>query len=180
MLGEWGDPLSTFCKDFTSKIHRKDDKMAGNKTAERVRSLIEATVLELGLKLWDVRFVKEGASWYLRVFIDKEGGVSIDDCTDVSHAIDPILDEADPIPQSYYMEVCSPGLGRELSGKEQFTAFLGAEVELSLYRAENGSKTVRGTLKDYLEGPVLSVLGEEKEYLPAAIAKARLLDDENL
>ena len=70
--------------------------------AERVYGLIKDTVEAQGVALWDVRFVKEGASWYLRVFIDKPEGISIDDCTNVSHAIDPILDEADPIDKSYY------------------------------------------------------------------------------
>ena len=69
--------------------------------AERVYDLIKDTVESQGVTLWDVRFVKEGASWYLRVFIDKEDGISIDDCTNVSHAIDPILDEHDPIDKSY-------------------------------------------------------------------------------
>ena len=73
--------------------------------AERVYSLIKETVENQGVELWDVRFVKEGASWYLRVFIDKEDGITIDDCTNVSHAIDPVIDEADPIDKSYYLEV---------------------------------------------------------------------------
>ena len=154
--------------------------MAGNNTAEKVRELILPTVEALGVKLWDVRFVKEGASWYLRVFIDKEGGISIDDCTDVSHAIDPILDEADPIAVSYYLEVCSPGLNRELKGKDQFLAFLGCEVSLTLYKAENGTKNVKGILKDYLDGPVLEVDGEAKEFSTTAIAKANLCDDFDL
>ena len=73
--------------------------------AERVYSLIEETVKNEGVTLWDVRFLKEGANWYLRVFIDKPEGISIDDCTAVSHAIDPIIDEADPIDKSYFLEV---------------------------------------------------------------------------
>ena len=75
-------------------------------SAEKVYELIKTAVEEQGVSLWDVRFLKEGASWYLRVFIDKSEGVSIDDCTNVSHAIDPIIDEADPIDVSYYLEVC--------------------------------------------------------------------------
>lgn len=152
--------------------------MAGNPTAERVRGLIEQTVTELGCSLWDVRFVKEGASWYLRIFIDKEGGVSIDDCTEVSHAVDPILDEADPISVSYYLEVCSPGLNRELREEKQFRAFLGSPVALTLYRAENGSKTVRGILTDYRDGPVLQLEAEQRHYPSAAVARAVLCDDE--
>ncbi len=82
--------------------------MAGN-TVTRVTELVQPKVEALGLTLWDVRFVKEGASWYLRIFIDKPGGITIDDCTAVSHAVDPVLDAADPIEVSYYLEVCSPG-----------------------------------------------------------------------
>lgn len=152
--------------------------MAGNPTAERVRGLIEQTVTELGCSLWDVRFVKEGASWYLRIFIDKEGGVSIDDCTEVSHAVDPILDEADPISVSYYLEVCSPGLNRELRDERQYRAFFGSPVALTLYRAENGSKTVRGILTDYRDGPVLQLEVEQRHYPAAAVARAVLCDDE--
>ena len=146
--------------------------------AEKVFALVKETVENEGVNLWDVRFVKEGASYYLRVFIDKEGGVTIDDCTDVSHAIDPILDEHDPIDVSYYLEVCSPGLNRELKTKEHFLAFIGSEVKLTLYKAENGSKSVKGVLKDYTDGPVLQVEEELKSYKAAEVAKAILCDFE--
>ncbi len=151
-------------------------QLAGNHTARLVSQLIKPTVEQLGLTLWDVRFVKEGASWYLRIFIDKEGGVSIDDCTDVSHAVDPILDEADPIDKSYYLEVCSPGLNRELKEPEHFLAFVGSEVSLTLYKAENGSKSVRGILEGYEDGPVIKLSDETKAYPLSAVAKAILCD----
>ena len=89
-------------------------------SAEKVYELIKDTVAAEGVGLWDVRFLKEGASWYLRVFIDKPEGISIDDCTNVSHAIDPIIDEADPIDVSYYLEVCSPGIERELTRRRHY------------------------------------------------------------
>ena len=151
--------------------------MAGNQTVKLVQNLVKAPIEELGLKLWDVRFVKEGASWYLRIFIDKDGGVSIDDCTNVSHAVDPILDEADPIDISYYLEVCSPGLNRELKDKEHYLSFINSIVKLTLYKAENGSKTVEGTLVDFNDGPVIKVDEDIKEYPLSAIAKATLCDD---
>lgn len=150
--------------------------MAGNHTAKLIAQLVKPYVEELGLKLWDVRFVKEGASWYLRIYIDKEGGVTIDDCTDVSHAVDPVLDEEDPISVSYYLEVCSPGLNRELKEPEHFTSFIGSEVVLTLYKAENGSKTLKGVLVDYKEGPVLKVGDETKEFSISSVAKATLCD----
>ena len=151
--------------------------MAPNRTADRVAGLVKKPIEDLGLKLWDVRYVKEGASWYLRIFIDKEGGVTIDDCTDVSHAVDPILDEADPIDASYYLEVCSPGINRELKTKEHFTAFLGSEITVTLYKAVDGVKIFSGTLKEYQNGPVMLINGEEKAFSEAEVAKANLCDE---
>ncbi len=119
--------------------------MAEN-TAERVFRLIEPTVRAQGLTLWDVRYVKEGAAWYLRVFIDRDGGVGIDDCERVSRAIDPILDEQDPIESSYYLEVSSPGLSRELTRQAHFDAMRGRPVLLRLYRPRDGKREIAGTL----------------------------------
>ena len=110
MMKEWGDPL--FC--LLIRIKRKSrplgrervkrmspaPKKKGN-VAQRVWELSEPLAKELNLSLWDVQFVKEGADWFLRVFIDKEGGVSIDDCVDMTHALSPVLDKEDPIPQEY-------------------------------------------------------------------------------
>ena len=92
--------------------------MAG--LTDRITSLVRDAVEQQGVILWDVRFVKEGASHYLRIFIDRDEGITIDDCTNVSHAVDPILDEADPIDCAYYLEVCSPGIERELSRDMHF------------------------------------------------------------
>ncbi len=114
--------------------------------ADRVFSLIEDTVAQQGVKLWDVRFVKEGANWYLRVIIDSENGISIDNCTDVHHAIDPLLDEADPIDKSYYLEVCSPGLERELTRDFHFAWATGKKVKVRLYKAVDSVKEFSGTL----------------------------------
>ena len=129
--------------------------MAGKNTASRVLKLIEEPVRSIGISIWDVRLVKEGASWYLRIYIDKPGGVTIDDCTEVSHLIDPILDEADPIDMTYYLEVCSPGIDRELKTEEHFKAFIGSKITVTLYKAVNGSKTVTGVLEDFDNGPVI-------------------------
>ena len=117
--------------------------------AERVYALIKETVESQGVELWDVRFLKEGASWYLRVFIDKEEGITIDDCTDVSHAIDPVIDEADPIDKSYYLEVCSPGIERELTRPEHFEKMIGQMVKLKLYKAIDGVKEFKGELLSF-------------------------------
>ena len=126
-------------------------------SAERVYELIKDAVEAEGVRLWDVRFLKEGASWYLRVFIDKPEGISIDDCTNVSHAIDPIIDEADPIDVSYYLEVCSPGIERELTRSRHYEESLGKQVRLKLYRAYDGKKEITGTLEDVTEENVTLV-----------------------
>lgn len=151
--------------------------MAGNRTANLVTNLVKEPIESLGLSLWDVRYVKEGASYYLRIFIDKKEGISIDDCTEVSHLIDPILDEADPIADSYYLEVCSPGLGRELRYKEHFEAFIGSEINISLYKAVDGVKNFRGILKAYNDGPVVLIGEEEKAFSASDVAKATLCDE---
>ncbi|MBQ8550809.1 MAG: ribosome maturation factor RimP [Clostridia bacterium] len=149
--------------------------MAGN-TAERVEKLIAPTVKEMGYDLWDVRFLKEGASWYLRVFIDKEEGIWINDCTDVSHAIDPILDEADIIDKSYYLEVCSTGLERELLKPEHFEKMKGREVTVNLYRAVDGEKTFCGTLLDFDGGVKISLSGEERYFEKGLYSSVKLND----
>ncbi len=142
------------------------------KIADVVYNLIEPTVLSLGITLWDVRFVKEGASYYLRVYIDKPGGVSIDDCVDVSHAIDPVIDEADPIDKQYYLEVCSPGIERELTRDWHFGYAKGQEVTVKLYSAISGKKEFVGTLK--ADGKNMSLLTDEGEisFNRSDIAKA--------
>ena len=144
--------------------------------AERVYSLIKETVENLGVSLWDVRFLKEGASWYLRVFIDKEDGITIDDCTDVSHAIDPVIDEADPIDKSYYLEVCSCGIERELSRPEHFEKMLGQKVKLKLYKAQDGVKEFIGNLIGFDGKVKIDVDGEIKEFDLKEISKANLCD----
>ena len=148
-------------------------------SAERVYELIKDAVEAEGVRLWDVRFLKEGASWYLRVFIDKPEGISIDDCTNVSHAIDPIIDEADPIDVSYYLEVCSPGIERELTRSRHYEESLGKQVRLKLYRAYDGKKEITGTLEDVTEEDVTLVTeGNALTVERKNISKANLSDFE--
>lgn len=102
-----------------------------------VRPLVEPIAKANGLILWDVEFVKEGSEWFLRIYIDREdGGVGIEDCEAVSRAMDPLLDEVDPISQSYHLEVCSAGLVRDLKTTEHIRRFLGLEAEIRLYKPE--------------------------------------------
>ena len=115
--------------------------------AQRVWDMALPLAQELGLSLWDVQFVKEGADWFLRIFIDKEGGVSIDDCVDMTHAIDPVLDREDPIPQEYLLEVSSPGLERKLTRPQHFAAYVGKPVRARLIRPlETGERELCGVL----------------------------------
>lgn len=146
--------------------------------AERVYGLIKDTVEAQGVTLWDVRFLKEGASWYLRVFIDKPEGISIDDCTNVSHAIDPIIDEADPIDVSYYLEVCSPGIERELTRPYHYEAVKGEKIKIKLYKALDGKKEFIGILTDVSDNITLDIDGEIMSFELSAISKANLCLEE--
>lgn len=146
--------------------------------AERVFSLIKETVEAQGVELWDVRFLKEGASWYLRVFIDKPEGISIDDCTNVSHAIDPVIDEADPIDVSYYLEVCSPGIERELLRPEHFAKVVGEKIKVKLYKALEGVKEFTGILKSAEDEVVIETEKGEMRFTLKEISKAHLCDFE--
>lgn len=146
--------------------------------AERVYALIKETVEAQGVELWDVRFIKEGASWYLRVFIDKPEGINIDDCTNVSHAIDPVIDEADPIDKSYYLEVCSCGLERELVKPWHFKKVLGQKIKVKLYKAVEGVKEFEGILVSFEDTIKLETEGEIYEFGLKEISKANLCDFE--
>ena len=157
-------------------------KQSGGNTAQRVEALVRPTVEGMGLRLWDVVFEKEGPDWYLRVLIDKDGTMDTDTCADVSHALDPILDEADPIEQSYYLEVGSPGLGRKLNRPEHYEAVRGQKVSVKLYRAnENGVKEFSGILTSR-EGNIITVEGPAgpMQFELSAVSTVRLCDDEDL
>ncbi|MBQ6708128.1 MAG: ribosome maturation factor RimP [Clostridia bacterium] len=133
-----------------------------NGVAAKVWDIAEPIAKELGLKLWDIRFLKEGAEWYLRVFIDKDGGVSIDDCVDMSHALDKPLDEYDPIDRSYCLEVSSPGIERELSIDEHFEASLGKSIKVKLIRPVDNQREFIGTLESFDGSDFVLRLDDEK------------------
>ena len=126
----------------------------GGNTVQTVTALAEPIAAQLGVSLWDVRFLKEGATWFLRIFIDRDGGVSIDDCVEFTHAINPVLDEADPIEQAYCLEVSSPGIERELTRDAHFEKFRGAPVKLRTIRPLDGVRDFSGVLEDYTDGMV--------------------------
>lgn len=121
---------------------------------ETVRETIEPTVTELGYRIWDVTFGKIGADYHLEVTIDRDGGITIEDCERVHRAIDPLIDACDPSEEFYYLEVSSPGLERELRTPEHIRASIGERVEAKLFTARDGAKSVIGTLTAYEDGTV--------------------------
>ena len=134
----------------------------GQNTVSAVRGIVEPIAQEHGLGIWDIRFVKEGAAWYLRIFIEKEGGVSIDDCVELTHAINGPLDEADPIEQAYFLEVSSPGVERELTRPEHFEKCIGEKIKLKTIRPVDGERDFSGILKGFDDGDVILQNGEEE------------------
>ena len=131
------------------------------KTTDLVAKLALPVVEAAGCSLWDVEYVREGSERFLRVYIDKEGGVNITDCETVARAMDPILDEADPIAESYHFEVCSAGLERALKRPSDFERFMGSAILVKLYRPRNGLKEIPGVLRGYEEGKVTVEAGKE-------------------
>lgn len=145
------------------------------KITEQVWQFAEPLVQEQGCSLWDVEYVREGGEWFLRLYIDKEGGVDIDDCENVSRAVDPVMDEKDPIPESYRFEVCSAGLERVLKRPSDFERYLGEKVLVKLYRPKNGTKEFPGVLKGYDNGDVTVEVGTQTYiFEKAEVALVRL------
>ena len=145
------------------------------KITEIGRELAEPVVLENGCTLWDVEYVREAGEWYLRIYIDKEGGVGIDDCERISRRLDPMLDEADPIPDSYVFEVGSAGAERELKRPGDFEQFMGSDVQVKLYQPVDGSKIYDGVLAGYEDGRVTITFGKKtKSFDKAQVAQVRL------
>ena len=131
------------------------------KVTDIVAQFAEPIVVAHGCTLWDVEYVREGDQRFLRLYIDKEGGVDITDCEAISRAVDPILDEKDPIPGSYHFEVCSAGLERALKRPGDFQRFMGSPITVKLYRPYNGLKEFPGILRGYEEGRVTVEAGKE-------------------
>ena len=146
---------------------------SGKNVASVVREIVTPVADEMGFFIWDVEFVKEGADKYLRITLDNEEGININDCEKFHRAIDPLLDEADPISEAYILEVSSPGIERELKYPEHIDACEGWDVEVKLYAAKNGSKSFRGVLCGYDEQDnIVIASGEEKiSFKPDEIAK---------
>lgn len=131
------------------------------KVTEQVAAFAEPIVKEHGFELWDVEYVREGSEYFLRLYIDKDGGVDINDCEAISRAVDPILDEKDPIPGSYHFEVCSAGLERVLKRPSDFQKYLGSPITVKLYRPRNGMKEIPCVLRAYEDGRLTVEAGKE-------------------
>lgn len=150
--------------------------MPSSSIAERALELALPIAEKLGLEIWDICFVKEGSEYYLRIIIDKPGGINITDCENMSREIDPLLDEYDFIDKQYCLEVTSPGIGRELKRKEHFEKMAGEDIVISLYKAVNGIKTYTGTLLGCGENGDVSISsnGNIFSFAKKDISKVRL------
>jgi ribosome maturation factor RimP len=130
---------------------------------ETVREAILPTVTELGYQIWDVTYSKIGADYHLEITIDSENGINIEDCEKVHRAIDPILDEVDPIEDAYYLDVSSPGIERELRTEEHILWGIGQKVEAKLFAAVNGMKSIVGNLESFVDGKI-TIKNDAGEY----------------
>ena len=133
------------------------------KVTEIVAEIAAPAVEQAGCELWDVEYVREAGTWFLRLYLDKEGGVDIMDCENVSRVVSDLLDEADPIEGSYTFEVSSAGAERPLKRPSDFARFMGSPVAVKLYQNRNGRKEFAGHLKGYDEatGDVTVTIGKE-------------------
>ena len=131
------------------------------KITEQVTQFAQPIVEAAGCRLWDVEYVREGSERFLRLYIDKDGGVDIDDCERVHRAVDPILDEQDPISESYQFEVCSAGLERALKRPSDFQQFMDSPILIKLYRPRNGLKEIPAILRGYEDGRITAEAGKE-------------------
>ena len=143
-----------------------------------VREIAETVADELGYYVWDVEYVKEGARRILRITIDNEEEITIEDCERFHRTIDPKIDEADPIEESYYLEISSPGIERELKTPMHISACEGWQVEVKLYAPINGTKVFKGTLCECPEGKIVIENGESRlEFEAASVAKINTVYD---
>lgn len=146
---------------------------------QKTEAILMPIVEEHGFELVDVEYVKEGGTWYLRAYIDKPGGINVDDCEEVSRRLSDILDEKDYIEEAYILEVSSPGLGRPLKKEKDFKRSLGEEVDVRTYRMIEKQKEFTGLLKDYDDATVTIEMedGTLKTFEKSDIALIRLAFD---
>jgi ribosome maturation factor RimP len=149
-------------------------QMAKANVATVVKELLTPVIEDLGYEVWDVEYNKVGADWHLIITIDHEDGITIEDCETVHRAVDPVLDEADPIEDSYYLNVSSPGVERELRTEDHLLACIGIRCEVRLFKALGGKKVLTGILANYEDGNItITVEGEDIVIPRSDVAKIR-------
>lgn len=175
-----GGPVwSGVSRNGRRELHEEGGSMSRRETYEtRTEALLQPIAEQNGVEIYDVEYVKEGSGWYLRAYIDKEGGVSIDDCEAVSRALSDALDLEDYIEDAYTLEVSSPGLGRVLKKDRHLDRSIGEEVELKLYRPQEKRREFSGILKGYTaDAVVIEEDGQERTFVRKDIALIRLALD---
>ncbi len=149
------------------------------KVVSRVREAIETTVIELGFSIWDIEYKKIGADWHLTITIDSDEGVGIDECETVHRAIDPLLDEADPIEDAYYLDVSSPGLERDIRTKEHYLFCRGETVKIRLFAPHNKRREFIGMLSCNDDASLITITENDQQFTFAFsdIAKANVYSE---
>lgn len=149
--------------------------MAYSKTETAVWQLAEPIAAESGFYIYDIEYIKEGGLWFLRVYIDKDDGITMDECEAFSRTLSDTLDEANPISGNYYLEVSSPGIERRLKTEAHFRRYIGSVIDISLYKTVNGSKLITGILKKYENNEIAVEADGEDILLPlSSVSKANL------
>lgn len=149
--------------------------MSMSKIGSAVEAMVKPFLDENGFELVDIEYVKEGSNWFLRIFVDKEGGIDIDECGRISEYISERLDENDPIPDAYFLEVSSPGAERPLRKPEDMAKAVGKQVYISTYEPIHGAKEFEGKLLSFEDEQAVIAIGKKQYAVPySKIASARL------
>lgn len=151
--------------------------MKVNALVEQIAEIVKPIAEELSYGIYHIEYVKESGEYYLRIYIEKDGGVSLNDCEALSRRVSDVLDEKDPITDAYFLEVSSPGLNRTLFTNEHYTRFIGSEVLVKLNKAIEGTKTIKGILKENNESSI-TVEGAEEINIPKDKIKSVNLEGE--
>ena len=151
--------------------------MKVNALVEQIAEIVNPIAEELNYDIYHIEYVKESGEYYLRIYIEKDGGVSLNDCEALSRRVSDVLDEKDPITDAYFLEVSSPGLNRTLFTNEHYTRFIGNEVLVKLAKAVEGTKTIKGILKENNESSI-TVEGTEEIIIPKDKIKSVNLEGE--
>ena len=151
--------------------------MKVNALVEQIAEIVKPIAEELNYDIYHIEYVKESGEYYLRIYIEKDGGVSLNDCEALSRRVSDVLDEKDPITDAYFLEVSSPGLNRTLFTNEHYTRFIGNEVLVKLAKAIEGTKTIKGILKENNETSI-TVEGTEEIIIPKDKIKSVNLEGE--